>query len=135
LLTNVLYKGSVRHKGTVYAGEQEAIVDTKLWEKVNRKLALNGLSQRAVRHGHQQGLLLKLVHCGECGAELAIAFTRKRQQRHRYYVCPESKKRRGCKHRPIAISDLDTAVLRRLEGVAGRQVSSMMLHQMVERVV
>jgi hypothetical protein len=35
----------------------------------------------------------------------------------------------------MAISDLDTAVLRRLEGVAGRQVSSMMLHQMVERVV
>jgi hypothetical protein len=35
----------------------------------------------------------------------------------------------------MAISDLDTAVLRRMEGVAGRQVSSMMLHQMVERVV
>jgi hypothetical protein len=34
LLNNVLYMGSVRHKGVFYPGEQEAIVDRGLWERV-----------------------------------------------------------------------------------------------------
>jgi site-specific DNA recombinase len=34
LLTNVLYKGSISHKGTIYAGEHKAIVEHSLWEKV-----------------------------------------------------------------------------------------------------
>jgi site-specific DNA recombinase len=35
LLGNVLYKGFIRHKGVLYPGEQPAIVDTGLWERVN----------------------------------------------------------------------------------------------------
>ena len=135
LLSNVLYKGSVQHKGTVYAGEQKTIMDSTVWEKVNRKLALAGAKQRGLHHGNQQALLLKLARCGECGAELGINFTRRKQQRYRYYTCPESKKRQGCKQRPIAVQDLDNAVLRRVEEVLARQVSSVTLHQLVERVV
>jgi site-specific DNA recombinase len=40
LLNNVLYTGSVRHKGVVYPGEQEAIVDRDLWERVTGELAM-----------------------------------------------------------------------------------------------
>jgi hypothetical protein len=52
LLSNVLYIGSIRHKGTVYAGEQAAIVDKKVWQKVNRQL--QGRSGRQAGRRHQR---------------------------------------------------------------------------------
>jgi site-specific DNA recombinase len=41
LLSNVLYTGSVSYKGTVYAGEHEAIVDPQLWAAVGERLQVN----------------------------------------------------------------------------------------------
>jgi site-specific DNA recombinase len=41
LLGNVIYKGCISHKGVIYPGEHEAIVETERWEQVNRKLQLN----------------------------------------------------------------------------------------------
>ena len=39
LLRNVLYLGQVSHQGERYAGEQAAIVQKAVWERVNEKLA------------------------------------------------------------------------------------------------
>lgn len=39
LLRNVLYVGQVSHQGQVYPGEQEAVVEKSVWERVNQKLA------------------------------------------------------------------------------------------------
>ena len=38
LLRNVLYLGQVSHQGEVYAGEQQALVDKAVWQRVNEKL-------------------------------------------------------------------------------------------------
>jgi hypothetical protein len=38
LLSDVLYTGSISHKGTVYAGEHDRIVAQQLWEQVNQQL-------------------------------------------------------------------------------------------------
>ena len=38
LLRNVLYLGQVSHLGEVYAGEQEAIVERRVWERVQAQL-------------------------------------------------------------------------------------------------
>src|SRR5437764_5451487 len=46
LLSNVLYTGSVSHKGKIYPGEHERIVDQRLWDSVNAKLEINGAYQR-----------------------------------------------------------------------------------------
>ena len=45
LLRNRLYRGEVAHKGAVYPGEHEAIVDQGLWDAVQARLA----EQRAER--------------------------------------------------------------------------------------
>ena len=50
LLNNVLYMGSVRHKGVVYPGEQEAIVDRDLWERVTGELAKRNGNQKGRPH-------------------------------------------------------------------------------------
>ena len=50
LLGNVLYKGSIRHKGTVYPGEQPALVEEQLWKRVNERLHHNGRHQLHTLH-------------------------------------------------------------------------------------
>jgi len=41
ILQNHLYRGEVEHKGNVYPGQHESIVDTDLWRVVQDKLAAN----------------------------------------------------------------------------------------------
>jgi hypothetical protein len=38
LLRNMLYLGQVAHQGEIYAGEQEAIIDQPVWERVQARL-------------------------------------------------------------------------------------------------
>jgi DNA invertase Pin-like site-specific DNA recombinase len=135
LLANVLYKGCIRHKGTVYPGEQEAMVDVALWEKVNRRLELRRTSQSGRRHHKQNVLLENLVRCGDCGTPLVAVFTRKRGQRHTYYVCPQARQRKGCRQRPVAIQDLETSLRQHLEPRLGPQPSAFMIRAALERVL
>lgn len=135
LLANVLYKGCVSHKGTIYPGEQEAIVAEKLWEKVNRKLELRRASQVGRKHQKQEAFLENLVRCGECGTILVATYATRRGKRHSYYVCLKAKRRDGCKQPPVAAEDLDASVRRRLEAVLGCHASTVVLQQSIEQIV
>jgi site-specific DNA recombinase len=66
LLTNITYTGQVRHRGEVYPGEQGAIIDAELWEKVQARLKANAPgSGRSLRNKY--GALLKgVVRCATC---------------------------------------------------------------------
>jgi site-specific DNA recombinase len=125
LLGNVLYIGSIRHKGTVYPGEQPAMVDQKVWERVNEKLALNGRHQQGRPHHKQEALLAGLLHCGQCGTPMAPTFTR--QRRYRYYAC-------DCPAPPVAAVDLEPALVRQLEPMVGDRPSEAVLRQTIARV-
>jgi site-specific DNA recombinase len=63
ILTNVIYTGQVRHRGEIYPGEHEAIVDRETWKKVHAQLKANAPgSIRNLRNKH--GALLKgTVRC------------------------------------------------------------------------
>jgi len=132
LLTNVLYKGSISHKGTIYPGEQEAIVEPDLWEKVNRTLALNRSSQAGRKHLKQEALLAAVARCGQCGAELKPTFTTRHGRRHVYYVCV--RRREGCRQRPVASQDLESSLREHLEKILGPHPSTVAIQQAVERV-
>lgn len=131
LLSNVLYKGCIQHKGTVHAGEQEAIVDCDLWETVNRTLTLNRAAQHGRKHRKQEALLAGMARCGECGAELKPTFTMQ-GRRHVYYICAQGK--RDCRQRPVAAQDLESSLRERLEKAVGRQPSTFAIQQAIERV-
>ena len=45
LLQNRVYRGEVVHKGMVYPGEHEAIIDEGLWESVQARLSARGTKQ------------------------------------------------------------------------------------------
>ena len=110
LLGNVLYKGSIRHKEAVYPGEQSALIEEQLWERVNERLLHQGRHQAGRAHLKQEALLAGLVYCGQCGSLLKQTFTR--QRAHRYYVC-------DCAQVPVAAADLEPALVRELEPMLG----------------
>lgn len=132
LLSNVLYKGCIKHKGTVHVGEQEPIVDRDLWEKVNRTLTLNAAAQHGRKHHKQEALLAGVARCGECGAELKPTFTMRRGRRHVYYVCAQGRK--NCRQQPVAAQDLEGSLRERLEKAVGPQPSMFAIQQAIERV-
>jgi DNA invertase Pin-like site-specific DNA recombinase len=135
LLRNVLYKGCISHKGTIYPGEQRAIVDTKLWERVNRKLELRRASQVGREHQKQEAFLHNLIRCGECGTTLVATYTKRRGKRHNYYVCPKAKRHHGCKQPPVATEDLDASVRRRVETVVGGNAPTLVMQQSIGQIV
>jgi hypothetical protein len=124
LLGNVLYKGSIRHKGTVYPGEQPALVEEQLWERVNERLLHNGRHQAGRAHSKQAALLAGLLYCGQCGSLLTLTFTR--QRAHRYYVC-------DCAQVPVAVVDLEPALVRELEPMLGDRPEEVLIRQTLKR--
>lgn len=134
LLRNVLYKGCIVHKGTVYPGEQEAIVETKLWENVNHRLGL-GQPPSGRKYEKQEALLLNRIRCGECGAVLVLTYTKRHGKRHHYYVCPKARRREGCKQSALAGQDIEGLVIKQLEIALGAQPSRIILQQAVEQIV
>jgi site-specific DNA recombinase len=98
LLTNVAYLGKVKHKDEVYDGQQEAIIDEDLFNRVARALKANR-SGECRGSGNKHGALLKgLVRCKSCGCGMIHHYASDRtksgaEKRYRYYVCTRAQKR------------------------------------------
>ena len=133
LLRNVLYKGFISHKGTLYPGEHIAIVEPELWERVNASLALHSVGQRGKLHRKQERLLDGLVRCGGCGAAMGFTHTRRQGRRHDYYVC-RTGKARGCGQRPVGCADLEQSITEQLAASLGTEPGEMRIQQAVERI-
>lgn len=133
LLSNVLYRGDISHKGTIYPGEQEAIVSRELWQEVNTKLKL-GRDQTPQR-SRVETLLGGVLRCGRCDRLLKTSFTRRQGRRHLYYVCRAGKTgESGCSQRPVACADLDASLEQQLERLSGPGEARFELPQRVRAV-
>ena len=121
LLSNVLYTGAVNHKGTVYPGEHERIVERELWERVNAELSARSTEQRGRPHRSQTAPLREFLFCAACGSAMSPSYTTKNGRRHCYYVCPASEKRadHACSQRPVAATHVEGSILKNLEPVLG----------------
>jgi site-specific DNA recombinase len=118
LLTNVTYTGKVRYDAEVYDGEQPAIVDPEVWQRVQ---ALLGRNARTGGVRNQFGALLKgIVRCSPCGcAMVATHTTRKGNKRYRYYVCSGAQKRGWdtCPSKSIPAGEIERFVVDQLRGI------------------
>ena len=83
LLRNRVYVGEVSHKGSVYPGEHEAIVDLDMWQKVQTILGDGKARQHAASlyRSPLAGLLRD-----EHGEPLTPTHAVKKGKRYRYYV-------------------------------------------------
>ena len=87
LRTNAVYIGKVEHKGTIYPGEQAAIVDPELWEEINTDLRAARRSRNMAVRTKQDALLNGLLFCRSCDKPMVPTYTSKGERRYRYYVC------------------------------------------------
>lgn len=88
LLSNPVYIGKVRHKGEVYDGQHEPIVDQDLWVAVQSTLEDNAPKRRRSINITSNSLLTGLLF-DETDQRLTPVYSRKPNgRRYRYYISP-----------------------------------------------
>jgi site-specific DNA recombinase len=110
LLTNVVYAGKVRYKAEIHDGEQPALIDAAVWERVQALLRRNG---RSGGRSPFEALLKGLIHCASCGCSMTPAHTTKGDRRYRYYVCTTAQKRgwHACPTKSIPAGEVEHFVV------------------------
>jgi site-specific DNA recombinase len=132
LLRNILYIGEVSHKGVVYPGEQPAMVERSLWQRVQQQLEVE--IRRGARHGKVDALLSGLLYCAQCGERMRSTYSSRQGCRHLYYVCRRKKADSNCQHKPVASVDLEASLLEQLEPILGSHCDTISLQHSLERV-
>jgi site-specific DNA recombinase len=113
LLKNVIYTGMVNHKGGLYPGEHEAILEKATWDRVQTTLHRNGRGNGGGTKNKYGALLRGILSCGSCGAVMVHTYTMRRAKRYRYYVCYNSQQRGWdhCETKSVSAQGIETAVL------------------------
>ncbi len=83
-LTNVLYTGMVDHKGVLYLGEHDRIIDQETWDRVHETLRHNGSTKGAPVRNKLGALLRGLLFCVPCGTPMMHTYTMRKSKRYRY---------------------------------------------------
>ena len=132
LLSNVLYRGDIAHKGVIYPGEHPALVARELWQEANAKHNLSRVETRS--HRKLDTPIGGLLRCGHCSALLTTSFThRGGGTRHVYYACRAGKRQQPvCPQQPLSASDLEQALRERLQ--SGGTSTAFSFEQLVRAV-
>jgi len=85
LLTNPIYVGEVRHKGSTHPGQHDAIVDRGTFEAARRLLNANAAKRRSTTNAKTPSLLSGLVFDETCD-RLCPTHATKKGRRYRYYI-------------------------------------------------
>ncbi len=124
LLTNPIYIGKIRHKGDVYDGEHEPIIDVSVFEKVQTRLQQNGRG-RGNHLINKYGALLKgLLHCAACKRAMVHTFTGRGSKRYRYYTCTKAIKKgwKTCPTKSLPAGEIEAAVVDQIRCIASDAV-------------
>ncbi|MFM7350159.1 MAG: recombinase family protein [Erythrobacter sp.] len=84
LLANQIYRGKIVHKGKVYDGEHEAIVDEELWNAVQARLQQKAPPRKRKSNDPQEAMLRGLLTDPE-GLPMVPTYTKKGTRRYAYY--------------------------------------------------
>jgi site-specific DNA recombinase len=118
IITNPVYVGEARHKGTSYPGEHKAIVDRKLWDRVQAVLKESPRKRAASSRARTPALLKGLIF-GPSGTAMTPSHTRRNGKLYRYYVDMDVLKR-GAEPGPaarLAAGDVERAVVDQLRAI------------------
>ncbi|HEY0219220.1 MAG TPA: recombinase family protein [Afipia sp.] len=84
LLKNRIYIGEMGHKNKWYPGEQEPIIDRKLFDRVKQLLAENAINRTTRRS--ESGALLMGILFDDRGNVMSPSYSSKNGVRYRFYV-------------------------------------------------
>ncbi|MBO6055557.1 MAG: recombinase family protein [Alphaproteobacteria bacterium] len=96
ILKNPYYKGCVTHKGNVYPGEHEAIIDEETWDKVQEIFKSKSIPGRRQKQSRIPSFLSGLIKCSACGCRMKQTLSHKKNLRYRYYTCYNHIKFKSC---------------------------------------
>ncbi len=97
ILSNPIYAGRIRHKGQVFEGQHPAIIDPKIWDRVQHLLAGSAVKARGkIRKTRRSPLAGKLFD--ETGDRLTPSHSKRKGRRLRYYISHRLVKDRSQKH-------------------------------------
>jgi hypothetical protein len=85
MLQNHMYLGKVHHQGTYYPGQQPAIIDQELWDKVQAQFVANLQAPRRRLRSASKSLLTGLLYDPQ-GNRFTPSHAAKGARRYRYYV-------------------------------------------------
>ena len=85
LLRNPIYIGKVAHRGEVFDGQHEAIIDLNTWEAVQQGLDGKAPNRRSANNKDQECLLTGLLF-DETGDRLTPTYANKKGRRYHYYI-------------------------------------------------
>lgn len=85
LLQNRIYRGEIVHKGSVYPGQHDAIIDADLWDAVQQVLAENRVRRRLGTNARIPSLLTGLISDHD-GRPMSPDHAVKDGKRYRYYA-------------------------------------------------
>jgi DNA invertase Pin-like site-specific DNA recombinase len=111
ILKNPYYKGCVSHKGAVYQGEHEAIVDEETWNAAQEIFKKNATGQRKPRY-MAPSFLRGIIHCS-CGALMRHGCSNNQGLIYRYYTCLNHLKYKTCQspHKNIPAEPVEQSVI------------------------
>jgi len=118
IITNPVYVGEAVHKGTSYPGEHKAIIDRKLWDRV-QDILKESPRKRAANSRARTPALLKGLVFGPSGSAMTPSHTRRNGKLYRYYVDMDVLKR-GAEPSPasrVAAGDVERAVVDQLRAI------------------
>lgn len=119
LLNNRIYIGEIAYKGKNYQGEQEAIIDTILWNKAHTILAENRRDKISVARTKMISPLNGVIRCGHCDCAMGITYAKKGKRHYTYYICQKDSKRAvlSCPVKRVPAGDIEAVVLQQLGAV------------------
>ena len=90
LLSNILYTGTIRHKGQSYPGEHAAILPPGVWERVQDLIARRSDCPRGQLRNKHQALLNGLLHCECCAGDRPTLRGKSSGSRVTHFTTPSS---------------------------------------------
>ena len=112
MLSNRKYIGEYRFKDVVVENGIPAIIDKELFEKAQKRIAVNTHAP-AIHKAKDEYLLSTKVYCGYCNAIMfGDSGTSKTGRTYTYYKCSTQKKGHQCEKKTIGKDKLEDAVVK-----------------------
>lgn len=85
ILTNPIYAGRIPHKGEVFDGQHQAIIDPERWDRLQTQLSSKAAKARRSKH-HRDPSPLAGKLFDAAGEKLTPSHSKKGARRYRYYI-------------------------------------------------
>jgi site-specific DNA recombinase len=119
-LTNAIFTGQVSLDSILYPGEHTQIVDSDLFDSVQRVLKGNDRACLGRESSKYDPLLKGIIRCSNCGRAMIHSTTKKEGNKvYRYYVCGKAMKEgwKSCPTKSVPAQEMENLVIEQIQKV------------------